>query len=430
MLDEKFKKSTIALMNYIEKSPSAWQATANAIEILEAAGFAKFNMDRELKTGDRCYVTKNSSALLAFEIGNQPQTGMKIYGAHSDSPGLKIKPQAVSISEGIVRLTTEVYGGPILSTWFDRPLSLAGRVILSSDNVLQPQELLIDFKRPILILPNVAIHMNREVNEGVKIEKHKVLLPFIACDNSDISDDYFEQLIARELDCEVRDILSFELITYEAVPPCLCGVCEEFVSAGRLDNLASTYAGLVAICEQRKEFNGINVLLVTDNEEVGSRTKQGADSFFARDVLESVYLALGLSRQEWLQSLESSFMISADLAHAVHPNYAHYADPDHRPQINGGPVIKLAASQAYASDARSSAIFSQLCQDVDVPCQYFVNRSDLRGGSTIGPITSAYLPVSTVDIGTPIWGMHSCRETGGIKDQYYAEQVIKYFYSL
>ena len=424
------KKSSDRLLSFISASPTAWQATQVAIERLEHNGFVPFT-GQDLKEGDCVYLSKNGSALIAFSIGEGGlDNGFKIFGSHSDSPALKIKPNAISQTEGVTRLCTEVYGGPLLNTWFDRPLSLAGRVYLKGQNALQSECRLIDFKSPILILPNAAIHMNRQANEGVKIERQKVLLPFLCTNEEEADEMLLHRLIARELDCEIQDILDFDLMTYEVAPPSYCGLNDCFISAGRLDNLSMAEVSLEALIQSREAGTGVRVVLITDNEEVGSLTKQGADGLFARDSLERIACALGATRAEFLASFDKSFMISADLAHAVHPNYSEYADPTHRPRVNGGPVIKHAASQSYASDAHSAAIFRQLCQEAGVPCQDFVNRSDLRGGSTIGPISSSLIPMPTVDIGNAIWGMHSCRETGGLLDHYYLEQVMKLFYRL
>lgn len=424
------KKSSDRLLSYLSASPTAWQAVQVAIERLERNGFVPFT-GQTLHEGDSVYLSKNGSALLAISIGEGGlEKGFKIVGSHSDSPALKIKPNSLSVTEGVARLCTEVYGGPLLNTWFDRPLSLAGRVHLKGQSALESEARLIDFKTPILILPNAAIHMNRQANDGVKIERQKVLLPFLCTTEEEIDENLIHRLIAKELGCEVQDILDFDLLTYETTPPSYCGLNYCFISAGRLDNLSMAEVSLEALIQSRESGSGVRVVLITDNEEVGSLTKQGADGLFTRDSLERIACALGASRAEFLASFDKSFMISADLAHAVHPNYSEFADPTHRPRVNGGPVIKHAASQSYATDARSAAIFRQLCQEAGVPCQDFVNRSDLRGGSTIGSITSSLLPLSTVDIGNPIWGMHSCRETGGLLDHYYLEQVLKLFYRL
>lgn len=424
------KVSADRLLAFLKKSPTAWQAIEIAKQQLDANGFVPFpGQKTKWEEGDCGYIEQNGSALIAFRIGTGGvREGFKIFGTHSDSPALKIKPNAISKSEGVFRLTTEVYGGPLLSTWFDRPLSLAGRVVLKGESALQPVVKLIDLKKPILILPNVAIHMNREANNGVKIERHRVLLPFLCTGGEETDPNLLERLISDELNCDTKDILDFELYTYEVNPPSYCGLNDCFISAGRLDNLAMTEVGLAALMEANGK--GIQVLLVTDNEEVGSMTKQGADGLFARDALERITLATGAGREDFLNSFARSFMISGDLAHAVHPNYAEYADPDHRPRINGGPVIKVAASQSYASDSVSASVFRNLAEEAGVPCQTFVNRSDLRGGSTIGPISSSLLPLSTVDIGNPVWGMHSIRETGGLLDHLYLEKVLKHFFSL
>lgn len=420
------------LMDFIDHSPTAYQAVDQLQQLLEGQGFQEYTLDElvDLKEGDRGFYVKNGSAIVAFVVGKEPlHNGIQIFGAHSDSPSLKIKPHAMSDSEGVKRLTTEVYGGPILNTWFDRPLSLAGRVVLKTDNPFAPEVRLIDFKKPLLTLPNLCIHMNRDVNDGVKIERQKVLLPFVGMAGDKADEDWLKKQIAAELDCELDAILEYDLYTYETTKGCFVGEDDCFLSIGRLDNLAMAYAGMYGLAHAELG-HGLKVCLVTDNEEVGSRTKQGAQSAFIRDFLESCLYGLGASPQNILGIFDKSYMISADLAHAVHPNYSEYADPTHRPRVNGGPVIKYAASQSYASDAQSAGIFKQLCEGAGVPVQAFVNRSDLRGGSTIGPLSSTLLPLSTVDIGTAIWAMHSIRETGGTKDCRYMEQLATYYFSL
>lgn len=432
----KYLKQAENLLSFIKQSPTAFQAVDTMKNILKKNNYQAYspNQKAKLKSGDKYYYLKNDSAIIAFEIGNDPlENGFKIFGAHTDSPSLRIKPNSITIKENIIRLNTEIYGGPILNTWFDRPLSLAGRVTVKGNQAFKSQTLLLDFKDPIMILPNVAIHMNREVNKGSEIKANRHLLPVIAlADTEAVDQDWFDNLIAQKLEIEIENILDYDLFAYETTPGNIVGVNQEFISSGRLDNLAMCYAGIRGLIdrEQTHSFNGINLLLYTDNEEVGSLSKQGADSLFVRDILESICLNLGGTRQDFLNIFDCSFMISADQAHAVHPNYSEYADPEHRPLINGGPVIKLAASLSYATDSKSAGHFIEICQKAEVPYQWFVNRSDLRGGSTIGSITSAILPISTVDIGNPIWGMHSIRETGGVKDVYYLDQVLKVFFSI
>lgn len=275
--------------------------------------------------------------------------------------------------------------------------------------------------------------MNREVNRGAEIKANQHLLPFTAiCDEQELKKNWFEQLIAEQFNLDPDQILDYDLFLYDTTPGCIVGINQDFISASRIDNLGMCFSGLNSMINspQQNEFNGINVLLYTNNEEVGSLSKQGADGMFQRDILESICLNLGGSRQDFLNIFDNSIMISADQAHAVHPNYSEYADPDHKPQINGGPVIKLAASLSYATDSKSAGFFIELCQAVNVPFQWFVNRSDLKGGSTIGSIVSAIIPLSTVDIGNAIWGMHSIRETAGVKDVYYLGQVLKLFFSI
>lgn len=441
MLDTSERNISQEMMDFIEKSPTAYQAVEEIRKRLEENGFKAYKADeiQDLSPGTKGYYTRNGSALAAFVLGKDPlAAGFRMMGAHTDSPALKIKPGALMKSEGVLKLNTEVYGGPILNTWFDRPLSLAGRVAIKSAKALQPEIRLIDFKEPILILPNVAIHMNRQVNDGVKIERNKVLYPILSqikslpkeqTDDSLHQVDFLTRLIAARLGIKATDILDFDLYTYDVQPPSFVGFEEEFISAPRLDNLAMCWAGIESLIDAKVPNAGINLVYLSDHEEVGSGSKQGAASSLLRDLMELLVLASGGQRQHFLQSFDKSFMVSADLAHAVHPNYAEYADPHNRPQINGGPVVKAAAGQSYTSDADSTAAFIALCDEVNVPCQRFVNRSDLRGGSTIGPISSSLVPVRSVDIGTAIWGMHSVRETAGSKDQYYITKVLTHYFS-
>lgn len=439
VIKEKARACSEDLLRFLAASPTAWQAVATAEKELQAAGFSKYEQVEKLSLQPGCkgYFTQNDSALLAFHIGEKPlENGFRVFGAHSDSPSLKIKPQAVSLSEGVLRLNVEVYGGPLLYTYFDRPLSLAGRVALRGSSPLEVEMRLIDFKKPILILPNLAIHMENKSNNGQEIAREKDILPFIslACNcPEDEQKNFLNYLIAEELGCAEEDILDFELMVYEVNPPSFCGVDDCFISSGRLDNLAMFKAGLNALTKNAsyiKSGSGIKVLLISDNEEVGSRTKQGANGLIFRDLLERIVLGLGGDRENFLQIFSKSFMISADLAHAAHPNFPEKADPDHRPRVNGGPVIKLSASQSYASDAYSSAVFEQLADAAGVPCQKFVNKSNMRGGSTIGPLGSSIIPMPTVDCGNAIWGMHSLRETGGSLDQYYLEKLVGEFFAL
>lgn len=419
------------LLSFIQDSPTAWHAVKNVCDLLYENGFRRCSPDTlgSLREGDKGYFTINDSSVLIFRIGyGRFDKGYRVFGVHTDSPSLKIKPKALSIADSVVRLNTEVYGGPLLRTYFDRPLSLAGRVMLKGASPFTPKSCLVNLKKPILMLPSLAIHMQPAGGEE-KIDRQKVLYPFL-CGADEAGDDaFFEKLLAEELGVDPGEILDFELHTFEAEAPTFCGLDDCFISAGRLDNLSMLYAGVRGLLNTEGIGQGVQIVLATDNEEVGSQTRMGADSIRTRDLLESLALGLGASRSDFLASFEHSFMISADLAHAVHPNYPEAADPDHRPHINGGPVMKIAASKSYISDAASQAVFRSLAAKAGVPLQVFVNRSDRRGGSTIGPISSSYLPMPAVDVGNPIWGMHSIRETGGMMDPLYMEKVASAFFS-
>lgn len=426
------KAKAQALMDFIDASPSAYQAVQQMEARLEKAGYQAYRFEdlQGLKEGSKGYYTKNGAALMAFRIGKNPlQTGFKVFGAHSDSPCLKLKPQSLMDSEGVLRLNVEVYGGATLNTFFDRPLTMAGMVALRSEDPFAPKLCLYDAKEPLLQLPNIAIHMNREVNEGVKIQRQQVVLPFLCTGERPANFRFPEDLLAAQLGCQAEDILDFELFITPIEKGQFCGMNDCFMSIGRLDNLAMCHAGIEALLAQdAKDVEGIQVLLFTDHEEVGSRSKQGADSLFPRDVLDAIAIALGATPFEERGLYDRSIMISADLAHAAHPGYPEKADPSHRPRVNAGPVIKYSATQRYATDAKAAAVFKALCAKASVPCQAFVNHSDMRGGSTIGPLSSSTLPMPTVDCGTAIWGMHSARETGGILDPYYMEEVLKAFF--
>ena len=411
------------LIEFINESPTAYHGAHTVKSMLDKVGYkeVKENEKWNLTCGGKYYFMKNGSAIIAFQIGSEEieNGGFKLIGAHTDSPTFKIKPNAeMKVENKYVKLNTEVYGGPILSTWFDRPLSLAGRVAIKGENPLKPSIKLIDLKKPLLIIPNLAIHMNREVNEGYKINRQKDTLPLLSLVNETLEKgNYLVELLAKELYCEKEDILDFELYPYEYEKGCLMGLNEEFISSGRLDDLSMVHAGIKALMDAEVS-QATNVMVCFDNEEVGSATKQGGDSDFLKTILERIVLALGKDREDFLRSLSESFMISADLAHAVHPNLGEKHDPVVRPVLGKGPVIKIAASQSYTSDSDSSAVYEMICRNAGVNVQKFVNRSDMRGGSTIGPISSTHLPIRSVDMGTPILAMHSIREFGAVKDHF------------
>lgn len=419
------------LIEFLHKGASAYQAVDVMVEELEAAGYREIKSEEPwtLAQGDKVYYIKNGSSIIAVDLGEGTyQNGFRLIGSHSDSPSFRIKPNSEMRSEGFVKLNTEVYGGPILNTWFDRPLSVAGRVALKSEDIMKPILKNINIQRPILYIPNPAIHMNRDVNKGVELNKQTQVLPIIALEETPGEDKIFLKLVAAELDVLADDILDFELYLYETAKGQIIGLNDEFISSKRMDNLAMAHASMRALTQTKGK--GIRVAAVFDNEEVGSKTKQGAGSPMLANLLERIVFALGGSRADFLEALEKSFLISADLAHAVHPNFQEFADPTNKPRINQGPVIKIAANQSYTSDAQSTAVFKGICEKAEIPCQVFVNRSDKAGGSTIGPISSSMLPIRSVDIGTPILAMHSIRELGGVEDHYFVYQAFKVFYSI
>jgi aspartyl aminopeptidase len=423
------------LIDFIYESPSAFHAVLSVKSILLEKGYAEVKEEEawKLNKGGKYFTTKNDSAIIAFVVGkgNIEENGFKLVGAHTDSPSFRIKPMPEIVSgNSYLKLNTEVYGGPILSTWFDRPLSAAGRVTIKSKDILNPETKLININRPILIIPNLAIHMNRNINKGYEINGQKDTLPLLAMINEEFEKgNYLLSIIANELKVDMKDILDFDLFLYEFEKGKVIGLNNEFISSSRLDDLAMVHAGIKAITNVEAS-EATNVMIAFDNEEVGSHTKQGADSEVLSNTLERIVLSLGGSREDFFRAIAKSFMISADLAHALHPNSEEKADPVNRPLINKGPVIKLAANQSYTTDSNTAAVYEQICLNVGVPVQRFVNRSDSPGGSTIGPISSTHLAIRSVDMGTPILAMHSVRELGGVMDHSYVVKSFEEFYKI
>ena len=426
------------LLSFLDASPVNFLAVKNIADMLEAGGFRRLNPVLPIGTvnaGDRFFVTKNDSSIFAFRIGAKTlaDAGFHMICAHADSPTFRIKPNAEMLVEGgLVMLNTEVYGGPIMSTWFDRPLTLAGRVIVRSQDVMQPQTMLLHIKRPLLQISNLAIHFNRQVNDGVKLSKQKDVLPLLGQINSQLeAGNMLLNLIVDELSkqrpIQQEDILDFDLYLADTTPACTFGAHNEFISAGRLDDLSMCFAGLEAMLAAH-DTDTTQVLAIFDNEETGSQTKQGAGSPFLSYMLKRIALAQTNTEEAYYQAVERAFMISADNAHAWHPNYAEKYDPTNHPMLGGGPVIKFNAAQKYASDAASAAVFAGLCAKAGVPCQRFVNHSDVAGGSTLGNILASSIPLRGVDMGNAILAMHSCRETGSVRDHEYCVKVFTEFF--
>ena len=422
------------LLNFIDASPSPWHAVASASARLEAAGFSQLEEKHtwSLSSGDKRYVIRDDSSIIAFKIGHQPltETGIKILGAHTDSPGLRVKPQPSIYGDHLWRVALEVYGGPILATFTDRDLSLAGRLGYR-DAHGEIKSRLIRFTQPLLRIPNLAIHMNRTVNEeGLKLNKQNELPAILNNAESQLNDQNFLQLLARESGLDAAQIMSWELNVYDTQPGSFWGSEKAFYSNSQLDNLASCHAGLTAFLDTDSLASGnTSVCALFDHEEIGSESCKGAAGSFLGDVLQRLIATQTQNTEDLQRVLAGSFMVSADMAHAYNPNYPNAYESNHKVLINHGPVIKINANHRYASQCLSEAQFMAYCQQAGVPFQKYAHRGDLACGSTIGPISSAKLGIATVDVGSPMWAMHSIRESAGVADHGYLIEALKVFFS-
>lgn len=426
-------KYTEKLLGFLDASPVNFLAVRNVCDELLDNGFVQLQAENAIKNlPEKFFITKNDSAVFAFHMGKKAlaEAGFRMIAAHSDSPTFRIKPNAEMAGEGgMVRLNTESYGGSILSTWFDRPLSLAGRVILRSDDALRPESRLLHIKRPLLVIPNLAIHFNRQVNDGVKLNKQKDMLPILGYVKDKLeANGLILSVISDELKIEKEAIIDFDLYLYDTTSACTVGLDNEFVSSGRLDDLSMVHAGLEAITADGGQPDVTKVLAVFDNEETGSGTKQGAGSNFFMSLLQRIVLAQGGSLDDYFRSVEKAFLVSADNAHGFHPNYAEKYDPTNHALLGGGPVIKINAAQKYSTDAMSAAVFQQICERAGVPCQRFVNRSDVAGGSTLGNILTSSVAIRGVDMGNAVLAMHSVRELASTADHDYCIKAFIEFY--
>ena len=424
---------TGSLFNFLTNSSSAFHTILNAKTHLLKYNFKQLNLgeDWQLKEDERYFVSIYDSTLVGFIPHKNLREGMKIAISHSDFPCLKIKPNASILNNKYGKLNVEVYGGMILNTWLDRPLSIAGKVMLEGESYYQPITKFVDFKRPLMTIPNLAIHMDRTINTGKQWKKQKELLPLAFLqDKNDINTNDEEKLLdllAKELSCEKTEILSYDLTIYQVETPYCLGFNGEFISAPRLDNITSVKACLEGIIADKRR-QGLDIIVLFDNEEVGSRTKQGGASNILANIIERIYLALGYTRQAILTDLAKSMMLSLDVAHAMHPNYIEKNDLTNKPILNQGIAIKIAASQSYACDVEAVAIIKALCKKYKIKYQMYVNNSDIPGGSTIGSIASALLTMRTLDVGVPILAMHSARETMGKDDQKSLEALVRVFF--
>lgn len=421
------------LLDFIDAAPSPWHAVSEAESRLEGYGFIRLDETAAwlLEGGGRYYVVRGDSSVVVFVVGVRPlvETGFRIVGAHTDSPGLRLKPNAAHAADPYTRLGVEVYGGPILATFADRDLSLAGRV-----GVRLPSggagSRLVRFKKPLLRLPNLAIHMNREVNEaGLKFNKQTELPLILSAAREGLAPkEQFVSLLAAEVSCDPKEILSWELNVYDTQKGAFFGPEEEYLAGSRLDNLASCHGALCALRDGPLNGEATAVCAFFDHEEVGSESAKGADGSFLPDVIERIALATGAAGEEYKRALARSTLVSADMAHAYQPNFPNAYEPDHRVTVNGGPVIKINPNQRYTTESATQAYFMQLCEEAGVPCQQYAHRADLPCGSTIGPMTSARLGLRSVDVGNPLWAMHSIRESAGVLDHDYMTRVLGRFF--
>lgn len=421
-----FKEISQGLLDFIKHSPTSFHAVKTASDMLDAAGFCRLlESDAwDLKANGKYYVTRNGSSLIAFCMQEGKNVPFRLFCSHTDSPSFKVKEGALLQStEGYTKLNVEQYGGALRAPWFDRPLSLAGRVLVQSEDSVETRLLQID--RDLLMIPSLAIHMNREANDGMKYNVQTDLCPVFGDESAKES---LRPLIARELDVCEDEILSMDLFLYNRQEGTFVGAGEEFLAAPRLDDLQCMYGSLAGFLNAPQHC-AISVYCAFDNEETGSESRQGAASTFLADVLSRINAARGGSEEDYLRAVAGSFLISGDNAHALHPNHPEKADPVNRPQMNHGVVIKFNANQKYTSDGRSASVLKLLCRHADVPYQVYTNRSDMPGGSTLGNISNTQVSLQAVDIGLPQLAMHAPYEMAGIKDTAYLVELTKEFYS-
>lgn len=423
------------LLDFIGECPTPFHTVQASAMRLRLAGFRELSLadSWQIERGGKYFVTVYDSTLLAFVVG-ESDGQLRMAAAHTDFPCFRLKPQAGMVKEKCGLLNVEKYGGLILRTWLDRPLSLAGKIVVRGEDAFNPEIRLVDFQRPLVTIPSLAIHMDREVNDEGKLNVQTDMLPLAAVfggvESLEADADaktFFVDWLAEELGTAVEDILSYELSLYPVEHGCTVGLHEEMVSSPRLDNLTSVKACLDGICGAAETGTGIRLIALFDNEEVGSCTKQGAASAVLMQVLERLYTALGKSQEDLLRDIAAGFLLSVDVAHAVHPNYADKADPAVRPVLGAGLTLKQACSQSYAGDAEAVAVVRGLCESQGIKWQQFVNRSDSRGGSTLGSIASALVPMRTMDIGVPVLAMHSVRETMAGTDQEALSKLLQVF---
>lgn len=437
-MNNEFTVRAQKLIDFIGNATCSFTTVSACRDYLEAEGFLGLELggDWKIEAGGKYYVNVYDSSLAAFTVGTSPEGMLRIVTAHTDSPSFSIKPnpEVKSAMGEFGKLNVEGYGGAVLNTWMDRPLSVALRVSLASDDVMNPAVKIIDFKKPVLTIPNLAIHMNRDVNKGVELNKQVDMLPIGCIETEGVNNDFFIDYIAKELCVAKEDILDFEGYVYNTDKGQFVGINDDFLLCPRLDNETSVLACLYGITNSNQD-KGVNFICLFDNEEIGSMTKQGANSSILTYMLEKIYASLNPKlngaqfRKYYINTILGGMMISLDVAHAAHPNHPEKSDITNVISLNKGPVLKRSGVQRYATDARAIGVCEQIFKKYDIPYQKFANRSDVVGGSTLGPISDIQLPMPTVDIGAPLLAMHSSNETMGVKDQYYIEEFVKAFFN-
>lgn len=413
------------LFSYIDNSPSPFHTIETTRRLLTEAGFLEVqeNQSWSLEKGGSYFVVRNDSAVIAFRIPKQEAAGFHMVASHSDSPSFKIKEHAeLTLDKAYTKLNVEKYGGMLMSTWFDRPLSVAGRVYVNTAGGIQKK--LVHFDEDLLVIPNLAIHMNRDANSGMQYSAQTDMCPVLS---TTADKEQFRTLLAKKIGVDTEDILGQDLYLYTRQKGLLVGTDKDMLMSPRLDDLECAYTSMQALAETMPE-SYINICAVLDNEEVGSGTRQGADSDFLYSTLKRIVYALGGTEEAYMKLVADSFLISADNAHAIHPNHPEKADLTNRPVLNGGIVIKFSGNQKYTSDAFSGSVMKKVCMDAGVPYQVFYNHSDVQGGSTLGNISTAHVSVASVDIGLAQLAMHSAVETAGVKDITYMVEALKEFF--
>ena len=416
---------SMELLDFLNASVTPYHAVAGVCGRLKENGFEELQEGSpwDLKEGGKYYTVRNGSSMIAFVIPTRNYTGFMIAASHSDSPAFRIKENPEIIADGYTRLNVEGYGSMLYAPWFDRPLSIAGRIVVREDTRLITK--LVNIDRDLLMIPSLAIHMDRNINEKHELNPQKELCPILGDEKEK---GVLMRLIAAEADVKAEDILGYDLYLYVRDKATVWGADREFIAAPHIDDLQCTFGDMIALLEAEPK-ESIPVMAVFDNEEVGSRTKQGAFSTFLEDTLNRIHIACGKSEEEKRTCIASSFMVSADNAHALHPSYTEKADPANRPLMNKGIVLKYSSYQKYATDAVSAAVFKEICERADVPYQVFTNRSDMISGSTLGNISTVHVSLNTVDIGLPQLAMHSPYETAGVKDTDYLIKAMKVYFS-